>query len=254
MSGEPRSLVIPAAGLGKRMKRVNPALPKEMLPIGSKPAIQFAVEEAIDAGMDQIIIIISEAKEQIRDYCSGLGVPVTFLYQQEPKGEADAIALAEEAVGNHALAIIYPDNLFLPAPGALRRLVAIFQQHRIDVLALATVTQEQEATIGNAGRVDLTEVGVDLYQIQRFLPKGPGYFKRRFKEELRACGMMVCGPHIFDAIRRAREVITAGEFTDEPVRVLLLNERGLLGVRLPGTVFDIGNPEGYKRCLEEIAG
>ena len=65
--------------------------------------------------------------------------------------------------------------------------------------------------------------------------------------------MMVCGPHLFDAIRRTRDTVTEGEFTDEPVRRLLLEERGLLGLRLPGQVFDIGNPEGYVRCREKLS-
>ena len=64
--------------------------------------------------------------------------------------------------------------------------------------------------------------------------------------------MMVAGPHLFDAIRRTRPRLSQGEFTDEPVRQSLIHEGGLLGLRLPGTVFDIGNPGGYRSCLEQL--
>jgi UTP-glucose-1-phosphate uridylyltransferase len=64
--------------------------------------------------------------------------------------------------------------------------------------------------------------------------------------------MMVTGPHIFDIIHRARAGVSQGEFTDEPIRDLLVRECGLLGVRLPGAVFDIGNPDGYRHCMNQI--
>ena len=248
----PHCLVIPAAGLGTRMKSVDPNLPKELLPIASKPAIQYAIEEGIDAGVDRIVIIISRKKEIIRERLSKLPLPITFLYQEEPQGESDAIALAEPIVGNHPLAIIYPDNLYFPAPGALRLLQEVYTQYDTDVIALGTVTQTNAMATGNSGRVDLNHEGGDLYRIQRFHLKGPGYFIPRFGEEFRACGLMVFGPHIFEAIRRTRGRVDHGEFTDESVRKLILKERGLLGLRVPGRVFDIGNPKGYSFCLSLI--
>ena len=252
MGDKPRALVIPAAGRGTRMKVVDPDLPKEMLPIGPKPAIQYAVEDGVDAGIEQIIIIISRAKETIREHFSRLAFPVTFRYQNEPRGEADAIALAEHAVESYPIAIMYPDNVYIPAPGALRRLTRTFEQHGTDVLALTLVTEENEMSAADTGKVDLTAMAADLYRILGFFPKGRGHFRRRFTQELRACGIGIFGPHIFDAIRRARNTVTQDEFTDQPVRDLLLKERGLLGVRLPGEVFDTGDPEGYKRCLEQV--
>ncbi len=72
----------------------------------------------------------------------------------------------------------------------------------------------------------------------------------RFKGELRACGIFVSGPHLFEYIERLRGSVEESEFTDFPVRSLILRERGILGCLLPWTVFDIGNPAGYKQCLE----
>jgi UTP--glucose-1-phosphate uridylyltransferase len=164
----------------------------------------------------------------------------------------DAVALAEPIVGDRALAVYYPDNLYFPAPGALKRLIQVFTEQHRDVVALHPVTEQNAAMLGNAGRVDVCPVITDLYRIQRFYPKGSGHFTPRFREELRTCGIMVCGPHIFDAIRRAGESLSQGELTDRPVQNLLLRERGWLGLRLPGTVYDIGNPAGYHHCVRHI--
>ncbi len=253
MGEQPRVLVIPAAGLGTRMKPVSTQLPKELLPLGTKPAIQFALEEGIDAGIEHFVVVISRKKEVLKERLSAFADSITFVYQDTPSGEADAIALAEPIVGKHPLAVIYPDNLYVPSPGALKLLVQAFQGQGSDLVALSTVGEVDAPGVGNAGRVDLARQVDDLYRILRFLPKGPGRFKPRFKQELRTCGMMVCGPHLFDAIRRARDTVTEGEFTDEPVRRLLLEERGLLGLKLPGQVFDIGNPEGYARCRQQLS-
>ena len=248
----PHFLIIPAAGKGTRMKPVNPHLPKELLPIGSKAAIEYALEEGLDAGIEHFIIILSRDKETIRSHLSTSALSITYLYQQRPLGESDAISVAESVVGNHPLAIIYPDNLYLPAPGALKLLTETFHRHSLDVIGLSAVTRENAPKISNSGRVDLSQETENLYRIKRFVPKGQGHFKPRFTRELRACGMMVTGAHIFDAIGRTRPTVSSGEFTDEPVRSLLLKEKGLLGYRLPGTVFDIGNQQAMQ-CASDTS-
>ncbi len=249
---QPTVLVIPAAGLGTRMQSVKGHLPKEMLPLGAKPAIQYTVEEGLDAGIEQIVVILNPDKDSIREYFTQRGYPIAFLYQETPRGEMAAVALAENIVGNRTLAIYYPDNVYFPAPGALRRLTRVFNERALDVVALNPVTENNAAMLGNSGRVDLCRKTGDLYRIQRFYPKGDGHFKLRFREELRTCGIMVCGPHLFDGIRRAGKSLSRGELTDRPVQNLLLQERGWLGLRLPGTIYDIGNPAGYHFCIKEV--
>ncbi len=260
MKEEPFYLVIPAAGLGKRMKAVNPDLPKEMLPAGSKPAIQYAVEEGISAGIGNIIIVINQQKEIIRKYfedkilgANAFPCSVTFLYQAYPIGESDAIYLAKDVVGDHSVAIIYPDNLYFPAPGALMSLKTAFKKYKTDVIALMEVNDENAKGISNSGKADIEPFKDNVYRIKRFHQKGEGHYKLRFQEELRTCGIMISGPHIFDYIERAHGSIKEDEeFTDTPVRMLILKERELLGCRLPGTVFDIGNPAGYELCLSYV--
>lgn len=272
MGKAPGFLVIPAAGLGVRMRKVNPDVPKEMLPVGQKPAIQYAVVEGLSAGIENIVIIINRRKEIIRRFfedrkfrastypravqemdevdrmCS-----IHFLYQEQPTGEWDAVNLSRSRVGNSSLAIFFPDNIYLPAPGALAVLKASFEHYDKDVVALIRVHEESAKALGNSGRVNLSSLSGDVFRIERFYPKGEGVFVPRYLEELRCCGISVFGPHLFDYIERARALVNEGdEFTDVSVRSLILQEREMLGCCLPGTLFDIGNPAGYSYCLSYI--
>lgn len=271
MSFKPYFLVIPAAGFGTRMSDIAPGLPKELLPIGKKPAIQYTVEEGLSAGITNIVIIIRKGKESIRRYfedvtfvresfpdASGLmenvlnKSTITFCYQKEPLGESDAISYARNIVENRSMAVMYPDNIHFPAPGALLALKKVFGSYGQDVSALMEVNEHNAASISNAGRVNVSPLEGNVFRIERILPKGKGYFIPRFKGELRTCGISIVGPHLFDYIERARHLVAGGEFTDVPVRDLMLAERTILGCRVPGIVFDIGNPEGYELCLKHL--
>jgi len=120
------------------------------------------------------------------------------------------------------------------------------------VLALSAVSEAIGHTIGNAGRVDVAPLGNEVYRIEKLLPKAAGTFAPRSEGELRTCGISIVGPYLFDYIERARSLVREGEFTDFYVRGLLLREKGLLGCRLPGAVYDVGNPAGYALCRAQF--
>lgn len=270
---KPVYLVIPAAGLGMRMRAVNPELPKEMLPIGGKPVIQYALAEGFSAGIRNIVLVISNRKEVIRQYCEDRHyrerlyplaaeemdaiaetVSFTFLYQEKPLGECDAISCAAETVMDHPVAIIYPDNIYFPAPGALRALTAAYRLLGSDLCALVEVSRNHAEGTGNSGRVDIEHLKDNIFRIRKFHQKGAGHFVFRFDHELRTCGISLSGPGIFEYIERLRPSVRDREFTDAPLRSFMLKETGLLGCRLPGVVFDVGNPAGYELCLKHLTG
>ena len=134
MNTKPEFLIIPAAGLGTRMRSVDPSLPKEMLAINGKPAIHYTVAEGFSVGIKKIVIVINRNKEDIRRYFeeprlrenlypdSAIEMDmftkeceILFRYQQQPLGEADAIGLCRDAVGNSSLAINFKSVDF-PVP------------------------------------------------------------------------------------------------------------------------------------------
>lgn len=266
-----RYLVIPAAGLGSRMKTVHPALPKEMLPVGRFPAIHYAVMEGLSAGIVNIIIIINKCKEIIRHYFEGDAFrknlhlsphqelkyfykkcSISFLYQEKPLGEADAISLAEDMVGTDPFAVVYPDNIYFPAPGSVRILSSTYFRYRKEVAGLMAVTDDNSTGISNSGRVDIQEMSKGVFRIRKVIPKGEGKFVSRFPVELRTCGLSASAPGFFEKLREARETVKSGEFMDIHVRRLIADRDGLIGCLLPGTVFDIGNPEGYRLCQDFV--
>ncbi len=267
----PRYLIIPAAGLGTRMRGVGPDLPKELLPVGHKPAIQYAVEEGLSAGIKNIAIIISRKKEIIRHYFednkfSKKMFPlafeelekirkessITFLYQKEPLGESDAISCAENIAGSHPVAIIHPDDIYFPAPGIMKVLTFTYSQYKTDAIALVDMKEINADGFSNSGRVDIVHLNDNIYRVLKFIKKDKGRFIPRFGGELRSCGMSISGSHIFECIERLRSSVKEDEFTNLPVFNLILKEKGVIGCRFQGDLFDIGNPKGYELCLRYI--
>lgn len=269
------ALVIPAAGLGTRMKSVDRDLPKEMLDIAGKPAIQYAVEEGIAAGVARAVIVISPAKDMIRAYFEDPAVGramypkgakgveeirrrlhIDFVVQSEPLGEAHAIGLARASAGPDPITVIYPDNLWLPPRRALLELCKTYRTWGLDVVGLAPAFGRGAPQTIPSGRVDLdpAEPAQGLFRVVRTHPKAEGPFPPRFDEELRTCGIFVFGPHLFDYIERAAQGAGAGEFTDAAVLDAIIAERGLMGLRLRATLFDIGSPIGYEACRRFVSG
>lgn len=274
MNGVPEMLIIPAAGRGTRMREVASGAPKEMLPLGAKPAIQYALEEGMAAGIAHVVLVIRREKEVIRRYFEDGGFAaslhpeaaadvarirarcrITFLYQETPTGEADALALAREHAGGGAIAVLYPDNFHLPPGGAFKGLLAARRETGLDCMGLMEMTARNAPLFANAGRVDAVPwVGVSdgLYRIGRFHAKTPGRFRLRGPRDLRGGGIYVFGPHLFETLARARAGHQGGEFTDGPVLDLILKERGLAGCILPGVGFDLGNPDGYRAAVRTV--
>jgi UTP--glucose-1-phosphate uridylyltransferase len=272
----PSCLILPAAGLGTRLRRVAadlpglPAdLPKELLPIRGRPAIQYALAEAEAARIPEAIVILRPGKELVRrvieepGVCARLfpqaapelerlasGLRVRFLQQKEPLGECDAIALARPHAGSGPFAVLYPDNVRLPGPGMVAQLCAAFGKRPGDLVGLMPVTAENAGRVSDSGRVDLERTGQPgLWRIREFLPKGPGRFVPRRPVEWRTCGSYATLPHFFEWIERTRAAGFTGELTDGKVRRAMLREGvEFYGVELSGEIHDIGNPEGYRGC------
>jgi UTP--glucose-1-phosphate uridylyltransferase len=135
-----RKAVIPAAGLGRRMSSLTGGAPKEMLPLAGRPIIHHVVQEAIDAGIVEICIVIHKSKEEVRRYFESdnreageaerIGETlqsrcnIVFAYQREPRGVGDAVLCAKAFAGNERFALLIPDQLFIGRTGAIRQLAS----------------------------------------------------------------------------------------------------------------------------------
>ncbi len=253
-----RTLILPAAGLGTRMRAFDPTRPKELLPIGGQPIIRHAVAEAIAAGIERVILIIRQGKESLAAAVRDMAVDLEVVYQPQQRGEIDALLQAKPLAAGQPLAILYPDNVVIDTPpaltnkSALKALVDQFEKNPTGmVVALAAVTEKTAPAWSHSGRVDLESAGENLYRIKKHYIKGPGPFIPRFTSELRTVGMWVVDGDLYEVIDRlARDHGGTGEFTDKPVRDWYLKNRVYLGMKPSGQVFDAGNPEGYLKCLE----
>ena len=249
-------LILPAAGFGTRMRDVAPDTPKELLPLGETTVLGRAVMEAETAGLLEVVVVIRQGKEALWDFLEDLDTSCrfTFVYQDEPLGECDAVACARHLVGEEPFAVLYPDNVAANGPGALKQLlecVARFQEQggdaAPDMVALSRTRPEHLDALGNAGRVDLEALDNGLFSVLAFLPKGEGRFVQRHAHELRSTGLYVTGPHFFEAIDRVRAEGFDGELTDGKVRrVMLASGRTILGCLVDFEMLDAGNPDGYE--------
>ncbi|MEW5772365.1 MAG: NTP transferase domain-containing protein [Thermodesulfobacteriota bacterium] len=277
MNAPLRRAVIPAAGLGARMRAVDPLRPKELLPVAGRPLILHALEEAALAGCAEAVVVIRPGKEDLRrlledpafvrrEYPAAAAdlarilarLQVHFAYQELPRGECDAILAARGLLGDDPFAVVYPDNLPWPS-GALARACETYASTGLDTVALMAVDADAAPALPASGRVDLAPRPDGLFTVERFLTKQPGPFAPRFPGELRTCGLYAARPHYLDFIARAAERFWSQdprvELTDGKVRrIMLAGGVEFVGAPLAGTVLDAGTPAGYARCRDLFEG
>jgi UTP--glucose-1-phosphate uridylyltransferase len=238
------------------MQAITDGTPKELLPAGGKPLAAHALEEAALAGSSKAVIIIRKGKESlIRELKRHApeGLELVFEHQDRPLGECDAVALAGHHTGKEPFGVFYPDNV--PArPGALNLVAGTALEAGLNTVALTEVDPELALGTADSGRVDIDRSDDGGYRVRRFLQKGPGYFKPRFPNEMRTCGIYAAFPDYLEYIEKARTRLKPGqELTDGVVRRLMVEDGvEFAGVPLAMKVFDTGNPAGYKLCLQEL--
>lgn len=159
--------VIPAAGFGTRFLPFTKSVPKELIPIVDKPVIQYVVEEAVAAGCDDILIIISDGKESIMNHFDsapelekrlfetnkhdlleelaslGRGAKIQYVRQKELDGLGGAIKCAKDFVGDEPFAVLLGDNITSPAPGILSEIMEVFKKTSSSVVAVEAVPRER---------------------------------------------------------------------------------------------------------------
>lgn len=283
-----RKAVIPAAGFGTRLFPATKATKKELFPIIdrdgiAKPAILLIVEEALEAGLDEVIIIVQKADlEDFRSFFNvqvsienynklprhfqeysrrilEMGQKVTFVTQDLQEGFGHAIYCAREAVGNEPFLLMLGDHLYRSdSPrSCARQLVDAYNAHGISVVGLRCTPEEQLASFGTATGTWLE--GNTLLSITEFAEKPTVDYARSHLRVpdlpegnyLTVFGQYIIKPQIFDYLEEhiKNNVRERGEFQLTSALDRLRQEDGFLGLLIDGRRYDIGLPEHYLETL-----
>ena len=244
--------IIPAAGKGTRFLPVTRVVPKEMLPVGSKPAIHLIVEEAIEAGADDIVIVISEEKELIRRYFEEeepLKGKVRFAYQKEQRGLGHAV-LQAAGCADGAVLVLLGDALVSGANPSAGMVEVSRTNGGASVIGLERVPPEKTCRYGIVSTDGPYPARGESVRIADLVEKPePG----KAPSDLAIAGRYLLDPEIFGLLAtqtpgRGGEI----QLTDAIRRMLA--SRQVFGYVYPGKRQDIGNPAGYLAALEEFNG
>jgi len=257
--------MIPAGGYGTRFLPATKAIPKELIPILNKPLIQYGVEEARDAGMRDIGIVISRGKHAIEDlfdrhfelehrldgYAKGeilegihdLIDQCRFSYtrQREIKGLGHAILTGEPLVEHQPFAVVLPDDLCVTkpgTPGVLAQMAKVFEKHQCTIIAIEEVPQ---AETHKYGIIDGDEIEPGLYQVKHMVEKPS---PEEAPSNLAIIGRYILTPSIFNILRKTppgkgREI----QLTD--ALMALASQEKVLAYKFQGTRFDCGSLHGF---------
>ena len=274
-----RKAVIPAAGMGTRFLPATKAVPKEMLPVVDKPAIQYVVEEAVAAGLSEIIMITGRSKRALEDHFDRANeleslleskgsfellesvrkstelARMHYVRQTNPRGLGDAVLTAASFVGNEAFTVLLGDDLIDERDPILPTMIAVHQKFGGSVLALMEVAPENISLYGAAEIVPITPyVGMeDVVRITGLVEKPTA---DKAPSNFAVLGRYLLTPEIFDVLRqtkpgRGNEI----QLTDAIAELTKRSENGgpVHGVVFKGRRYDTGDKLGYLQATIRLA-
>lgn len=267
--------VIPAAGLGTRFLPATKAMPKEMLPVVDRPAIQYVVEEAVKAGLDDILMITGRSKRALEDHfdrepgleralelkgdqgrldlvneASDLG-PIHYVRQGEAKGLGHAVLCARQHVGDEPFAVLLGDDLIDEAETLLTTMIEVQQKTGGSVIALIEVDPSEISAYGCA---DITAIeGEDYVRVNKLVEK-PAIAEA--PSNLAVIGRYVLHPSVFGVLENT-EPGRGGEIQlTDALQTLAAGEgegSGVYGVVFKGRRFDTGDKLSYLKAVITLA-
>lgn len=266
-----RKAVIPAAGLGTRLLPATKAVPKEMLPILDKPAIQYIVEEAVEAGIEEILIITNRGKDAIENHFDisyelekhleeknnqemleilkpiSKMAKVYFMRQQSPNGLGHAVGMAKEFIKNEPFAVLLGDDLFYhEEQNCLRSLIDIYDREKKSVFALMKVPLED---VNKYGIISGKKIEENLYEVKGLIEK-PSPMEA--PTNLAVMGRYVFTSKIFEMIDETKPG-KGGEIQLTDAMYKLLAFQGMYGYIFDGKRYDTGNLLGYLKTIVDYA-
>lgn len=265
-----RKAVIIAAGRGTRFLPMTRSQPKEMMPLVDKPLIQYGVEEALNSGITQIIMVTAQGKSAMEDYFDrspelerflelkgdreklaqiqelSAMVDVCYVRQKEQLGLGHAILTAREIVGDEPFAVILPDDIIDSVVPALKRMIAIFEKYSAGVIAVERVSDEDTRKYGI---IEPGQVAKNIYRVLSLVEKPE---PSRAPSRLGIVGRYVLTPQIFDILEKTPPG-KGNEIQVTDALHLLLEHQELYAYELEGIRHDTGTPLGWLKANVALA-
>ncbi len=262
--------IIPAAGLGTRFLPATKAQPKEMLPIVDKPTIQYIVEEAIDSGIEDIMIITGRNKRAIEDHfdksyelevelekaqktellelvrdISNLA-NIHYIRQKEAKGLGHAIYCAKSFIANEPFAVLLGDDIVHTEKPCLKQMIEVFNKYQTSVLGVQTVSPDD---ISKYGCVDCNMVEDRVYKVNGLVEKPK---KEEAPSNVAILGRYIITPEIFDALENTKPG-AGGEIQLTDALVRLSRTQAMYAYDFVGRRYDVGDKLGFLQATVEYA-
>jgi UTP--glucose-1-phosphate uridylyltransferase len=266
-----KKAVFPVAGLGTRFLPATKASPKEMLPIVDKPLIQYAVEEAMDAGITDIIFISSRTKRTVEDHFDKAyeletelaarnkhrvlelvqsirpaGVNFIYIRQAEALGLGHAVLCAQPVVGNEPFAVLLADDLLDGTPAVMKQMADQYNYYQCSVLGVQQVPREETAAYGI---VDVSPMAERVSRVNAIVEKPR---PEEAPSTLGVVGRYILTPRIFHHIQHLKPG-AGGELQLTDAIAALLKEQQVLAYAYDGVRYDCGSKLGYLQATVEYA-
>lgn len=256
-----RKAVLPVAGLGTRVLPASKVIPKEMLPLVDAPTIQYIVEEAVAAGIEEIIFVTMRGKRAIEDHFDKSPeleqvlerkgkkeelaqlrrietmAKYVAIRQAEPLGLGHAILCAKELIGDEPFVVMLGDDLVAPETPCLPRMIEIHEQYAGSVLSLFVTPPEQ---VSSFGIVSVEELGSDTVKVTHLVEKPA---PEEAPSNLAVAGRYLLTPDIFEHIEKT-PAGKGGEIQITDALEMQAREGHCYGLRFTGERYDTGNPLG----------
>lgn len=260
---EIKKAVIAVAGMGTRFYPITKKIPKEMLPIIDKPILSYIIEEAINSGIEEIMLIISDEKELIRKYYErdlkleallaernkleelktiqniSNKVKISYVYQNEPLGTAYAINLAKEFVNNEPFAILFGDDIVKSDIPVLKQMIDMYYKYDANIFAAKYVPNELVHKYGILKYKNNETKEVERIIEKPTLEEAPSNFA--------TIGRYIVKPEVFEEIKNIP--ITKGEYVLTNAFELMMNYQKFYACEFSGEHYDTGSKIGYLEAV-----
>lgn len=265
-----KKAIIPAAGIGTRFLPATKAMPKEMLPIVDKPTIQYIVEEAVESGIEDIIIVTGKGKRAIEDHFdnsfelehnllekgkfdlltevqkSSKLVDIHYIRQKEPRGLGHAIWCARKFIGNDPFAVLLGDDIVTAKKPCLQQMMELYDRYNASIIGVKTVSDDE---VSRYGIVDGSPLDHRFYSVNNLVEKPK---KENAPSNLAIMGRYILNPKIFE-ILSCQTPGAGGEIQLTDAIAELNKQEAIYAYDFEGIRYDVGEKRGFIQTTIEFA-